>query len=130
MKKLISIFAILALLIGICIIEEIFVHKFIGEFNNLTLQISAELEKHEDNINNSNVNKKLTSLENYWNNNKNKFCYLVMYDKIKMIDEGVAKLEVAIKHNDNALAQENIAVIECYTDSLHYIMGFNINNLF
>ena len=130
MKRLISIFAIIALLVSICIIEEVFVHKFIYQFSNLTIQLSEGLEKHDDNINNDDVKEKLTNLENFWNNNKNKFCYLVMYDKIKMIDEGVAKLEIAIKHNDNALAQENIAVIECYTDSLHYIMGFNINNLF
>ena len=130
MKRFVSIVAIIALLVSICIIEEVFVHKFVGQFSNLTMQISQELEVNEENIDNVKVKEKLANLETFWNNNKNKFCYLVMYDKIKMIDEGVAKLEIAIKHNDNALAQENIAVIECYTDSLHYIMGFNINNLF
>lgn len=130
MKKLISILTILAILVSICVIEEIFIHKFTGEFNNLTKQVSKELEKNEENIDTDEVKNKLTKLEKYWNGNKNKFCYFVMYDKIKMIDEGVTKLEIAIKHNDSALAQENIAVIECYTDSLHYIMGFNINNLF
>ena len=130
MKKIISILIIFAILTGICIYEEIFIHKFINEFSALTTQVSSELENNKDNIDVPIVKNQLLTLEKYWDNNKNKFCYLVMYDKIKMIDEGVAKLEIAINHNDQALAQENIAVIECYTESLHYIMGFNINNLF
>lgn len=130
MKKIISILIIFAILATVCVFEEVFIHKFINQFSSLTVQVSSQLEENDENINVSIVKEKLSNLENYWNSNKNKFCYLVMYDKIKMIDEGVAKLEIAIKHNDSALAQENIAVIECYTESLHYIMGFNINNLF
>lgn len=130
MKKFISILIIIIILISVGVVEEVLVHNFVKEFEEKTFSISYDLEEANENINTEKIKAKLTSLEDYWKNKKTKFCYLVMYDKIKMIDEGVAKLDISIKSNDKALAQENIAVLLCYTDSLHYIMGFNINNLF
>jgi len=130
MKKFISILIIIIILIFVGVVEEVLVHNFVKAFEEKTFSISYDLEEANENINTEKIKAKLTSLKDYWKNKKTKFCYLVMYDKIKMIDEGVAKLDISIKSNDKALAQENIAVLLCYTASLHYIMGFNINNLF
>lgn len=130
MKKFISILIIFIILITIGILEEVLVHKFITEFETKTLEISQQLNANFDETKTDTILVKVDNLRNYWNGKKNKFCYLVMYDKIKIIDEGVAKLSNAVKNNDIVIAQENIAVLLCYTESLHYIMGFNINNLF
>ena len=130
MKKLIAIFSILLFLVAICTLEEIFIHNFTAEFNNKTYAVSQQIKSNQDNLTAQSVKKSFETLENFWQSSKTKLCYLTNYEKIKNMDESFVRLEAALNDNDKALAIENIAVIKNYTESLHYIMGFNLNNLF
>lgn len=130
MKRLIAILSILFFLIGVCVLEEIFIHHFINDFNTKTASVCEVIKENESNLNVEKVKANFDKLEDYWQNAKTKLCYLTNYEKIKNMDESFVRLEAALEDNDKALAIENIAVIKSYTESLHYIMGFNLNNLF
>lgn len=130
MKRLIAILSILILLIGVCTLEEIFIHNFTKEFNKKTTAATQIIKENESNLNTNKVKASFDELEKYWQDTKSKLCYLTNYEKIRNMDESFARLDAAINDNDKALAIENISVIKSYTESLHYIMGFNLNNLF
>lgn len=130
MKKLIAVLSILVILITLCTLEEIFIHNFTKDFNIKTSVVSQVIKENEKNLNNNNVKTCFKDLETYWQNAKKKLCYLTNYEKIKNMDESFVRLDAAIDNNDDSLAIENISVIKSYTEALHYIMGFNLNNLF
>lgn len=130
MKKLIAILSILVVLISLCTLEEVFIHNFTKDFNTKTLAVSQTIKENEENLNTDSVKNKFDDLNEYWQGAKKKLCYLTNYEKIKNMDESFVRLDAAINDNDKALAIENISVIQSYTEALHYIMGFNINNLF
>lgn len=130
MKRLISILVLLIIIIGIAVMEEIFIHNFI---TNLTVKaeiVSVEIEKNKDNLNNESISSVYSDLKSFWKKSKIGLCYFTNYEKIKTIDESFVKLSTALKNNDLSLATENIAVVKEYGDFFHYMMGFNLNNLF
>ena len=130
MKRLISILVLIIIIIGIATTEELFIHNFITTLTTKAEVVSVEIEKNKDNLNNENISKVYNDLKNFWTKSKVGLCYFTNYEKIKTVDESFVKLSTALKNNDLSLATENIAVIKEYGDFFHYMMGFNLNNLF
>ena len=130
MKRLISILILLIIIIGIAIAEELFIHNFITNLTTKAEVVSVEIENSKENLKNENITKTYTDLKDFWKKSKIGLCYFTNYEKIKTVDESFVKLSTALKNNDLSLATENIAVIKEYGDFFHYMMGFNLNNLF
>ena len=130
MKRLISILILLIIIIGIAIVEELFIHNFITNLTTKAEVVSVEIENSKENLKNENITKTYTDLKDFWKKSKIGLCYFTNYEKIKTVDESFVKLSTALKNNDLSLATENIAVIKEYGDFFHYMMGFNLNNLF
>lgn len=130
MKRLISILILLIIIIGIAIAEELFIHNFITNLTTKAEVVSVEIENSKENLKNENITKTYNDLKDFWKKSKIGLCYFTNYEKIKTVDESFVKLSTALKNNDLSLATENIAVIKEYGDFFHYMMGFNLNNLF
>lgn len=130
MKRLISILILLIIIIGIAITEELFIHNFITNLTTKAEIVSVKIENNKENLNNENLTKTYNELKEFWEKSKIGLCYFTNYEKIKTVDESFVKLSTALKNNDLSLATENIAVIKEYGDFFHYMMGFNLNNLF
>ena len=130
MKRLISILILLIIIIGIAIAEELFIHNFITNLTTKAEIVSVKIENNKENLNNENLTKTYGELKEFWKKSKIGLCYFTNYEKIKTVDESFVRLSTALKNNDLSLATENIAVIKEYGDFFHYMMGFNLNNLF
>jgi len=130
MKRLIAILFIVFLLIGVSVTEELLLHHTIDNVNSSSSEILSLIDESEDTINTEEISSSLENLKTFWNDEEKNLCFFTSYEKIKNMDESIAKLYYAIKNNDRSLAIENVACIQNYSNFLHYIMGFNLNNLF
>jgi len=130
MKRFIAIICLLLILITVACTEEIFLHNFISQLSIKSEQVSVLVKENEDNLNVTKLKTSYKELSDFWEKSKTFLCYFTNYEKIRAMDEGFTKLETAITNNDSSLAIENIALIKGYNKVFHYIMGFNINNLF
>ena len=130
MKRTISVIVIIAIIALICVLEELAVSRVSSGLNDNSKKLYAQFLANKSNISVSNVKKEYDNLDDFWGVEKHKLCYLTNYDKIRNVDEGMARLKYAIENNDYSLAIDNISIIMSYGDFLHFFMGFNINNLF
>lgn len=130
MKRAISVIAIIVIIALICVLEELAVAKVSSGLNEKSRTLYTQFLLNKSDINVDNVKKQYDKLDNFWEIEKHKLCYLTNYDKIRNVDESVARLRYAIENNDYSLAIDNISIVMSYGDFLHFFMGFNINNLF
>ncbi len=130
MKRTISVIAIIVVIALICVLEELAVAKVSSGLNEESKTLYAQFLSNKSDINVDNVKQQYDKLDNFWEIEKHKLCYLTNYDKIRNVDESIARLKYAIENNDYSLAIDNISIIMSYGDFLHFFMGFNINNLF
>lgn len=130
MKRLFSILFIILLLSGISIAEEFLLQHAIENVGAQSAEILSLIDENEVDINTEEILSIIDDFENFWNKEEKKICYFTSYDKIKNMDESIVRLKYAAKNNDRSLAIENVANIQTYSQFLHYIMGFNLNNLF
>lgn len=130
MKRLIAVLFLVAVLITIATLEQVYVNNFLYQLDIKSQQVSQAIEIDDKNLEREDVKNSFKDLNKFWNNAKNKLCYFTNYEKIKSVDESFVKLSTAIDNNDSSLAIENIAVIKEYSNLFTYFMGFNINNLF
>lgn len=130
MKRLIAVLFLVAVLITIATLEQVYVNNFLYQLDIKSQQVSQAIEVDDKNLEREDVKNSFEDLNKFWHNAKNKLCYFTNYEKIKSVDESFVKLSTAIENNDSSLAIENIAVIKEYRNLFTYFMGFNINNLF
>ena len=130
MKKLFSIIAIVIILAGVSIFEEIYSKHFISTLSSKADQTSIAISSNKENIDNNEVKTSYNDLKKYWDKSKTVLCFFTNYEKIKAIDESIIKVDTAIKHNEVSLAIENISIIKEYEKIFKSMIGFNINNLF
>lgn len=130
MKRLFAILSLVLILISICIFEELFLKNFVNNFTVKAEALSTLIEQTENTKEDENINNSYNTLKNDWHNAKTTLCFFTNYEKIKSMDESFLKLDSALKNNDKNLANENISIICNYEQFLHYMMGFNLNNLF
>lgn len=130
MKRTIAVVAIIAIIALICVVEELVVKNVSTTFSEQSKGLYLQLNVDKSNINSSTTTQKFDKLNDFWEEEKHKLCYLTNYDKIKNVDESMARLKYAILTNDYSLAIDNISIIISFSNFLHYFMGFNINNLF
>ena len=130
MKRTFAILFILLIIVAICVAEELVLKDVNIKLNAYSSTLYDDLITNKENINKESVKNKFSTLRKFWDNEKNKLCYLTNYDKIKSMDESVSRLKYSIDNNDFSLAIDSISIVRSYSDFLHYFMGFNINNLF
>ncbi|NCB48687.1 MAG: DUF4363 family protein [Clostridia bacterium] len=130
MKRFFAILFIIIILSGISIAEEILLQNAVENVATQSSAILSLIDENEVDINTEEILTSVDNFKNFWNKEERKICYFTSYDKIKSMDESIVKLRYAIKNNDRSLAIENVANIQSYNQFLHYIMGFNLNNLF
>lgn len=130
MKKFFAILFIICLLTSISVLEELLLKHAVNNINLQSQNLLILIDQSEGDIDTEEINLSLNELHSFWDEEEKRICYFTSYDKIKNMDESLMKLKYAIKNNDKALAVENVATIQVYSQFLHYFMGFNLHNLF
>ncbi len=130
MKRNIYVLILIAILVGVCILEELLLKSTYTTLQGYSNELTVLFTQNKEELNAKQVVSKFDETKVYWDNQKKYITYFTNYDKIRTIDESFIKLEEALDDNDKSLALENLSIIKASADSLHYFMGFNINNLF
>lgn len=130
MKRNIYVILLILVLVAVCVLEEILLQSTCATLQGYSNELTVLFSQHKDELNSNAVTSKFEQTKLYWDKQKRLITYFTNYDKIRSIDESFVKLEEALDENDKSLALENLSIIKSTADSLHYFMGFNINNLF
>lgn len=128
MKRFIGVIAIILILSGLCVGEEIFVRKTINRLHHTSYHIEELVKENKDNIDCDRIHEEFDYIDSYWDKAEQVLCYIVNFEKIKPINETLSKLNGAIAENDYSLAIENIKTLQNYSENLKYIMGASITN--
>ena len=130
MKRNIYVLILVTILIAICFLEEYLLKITYDNMQDYSTQLTTLVSQHSEDLSSKEVVDKFDETKKYWNNQKKFITYFTNYDKIRSIDESFIKLDEALNNNDKSLALENLSIINASAESLHYFMGFNVNNLF
>ncbi len=128
MKRFSAVLVIILILAGLSIGEEIFVRNTINVLHHTSYHIEELVKENEGNIDCACVKSEFEDINNYWDKAEQVLCYIVNFEKIKLINETLFKLEGAINENDYSLAMENIKTLQNYSENLKYIMGASLTN--
>lgn len=130
MKRNIYVLILIAILVGVCILEELLLKSTYTTLQGYSNELTVLFTQNKEELNAKQVVSKFDETKAYWDNQKKYITYFTNYDKIRTIDESFIKLEEALDDNDKSLALENLSIIKASAESLQYFMGFNVNNLF
>ena len=129
MTRIISMIAIIMLIVGCGIWEELFVQNTMQQLSTHAAKLDELIEQNEDNLNIPQINKELDDLKSFWQKTERALTYIVNFEKIRAIGEAIVKIEGAAIQNDFSVAVENVKLIINYSKNLNYIMGSDISNI-
>ena len=119
---------IIALLIGICIAEDLVVSKSLNDTQNRCYQLEAIISERND-LKNMEMTMAVDNLEFYWTENEEKMCYMVNHKNIQEIGQEIAKLKLYIASNDIDAFKVSLEEIKFYCHSYPHFMGANWHNV-
>ena len=124
----INFIAILLLLIGICVAEELVVSSSLQNIQSSCFEIEQLVEE-EENLKNMRVVLAVDNIEYDWTENENKMCYMVNHKNIQEIGQEIAKLKMYIEDDDVANFNVSVNEIKLYCHGYLHFMGANIHNV-
>ncbi|MCM1324961.1 MAG: DUF4363 family protein [Acetobacter sp.] len=116
-------------LIGICILEEVYVSNSLTKVQNDCFQIEKELERNEDVLLSMNMTLLVDNLEYHWDKNESDLCYMVNHKSIQEIGQEIAKMKSYIANDDIDAFKVSIEAIKYYCHSYLHFMGANLHNI-
>ena len=119
---------IFLLLIGICVVEDIFVSSSLHDMQTECLEIESEVKKYDD-IRNMDVIMEIDNLEYKWNEKEKILCYLVHHKNIQEIGQEIAKLKIYVSSNDVDALKVSLSSIKSYCHNYLHFMGANWHNI-
>lgn len=128
-KRLVSILAIIVILIGICITEQVMVSNYLA---NMTDKIVAltEFVKDKNDINNQEIYGKVVDLETTWDGYEGALCFLVNLKDIEDVGVELTKMKVYVVENNEAMFKASLALLLYYIEGYYNIMGISFENIF
>ena len=119
---------IFLILIGICVVEDIFVSSSLYEIQKECYEIEAVLASYDD-IRNMDIVMEIDNLEYKWNEEEKILCYLVHHKNIQEIGQEIAKLKLYIPSNDIDAFRVSLSSIKSYCHNYLHFMGANWHNI-
>ena len=124
----INLIAILFLLIGICLAEELVVSSSLKSIQTSCLEIEKIIEEQE-NLKNMSLVLAVDNLEYEWTENEKQMCYMVNHKNIQEIGQEIAKLKMYIEDDDLTNFNVSLYEIKLYCHGYLHFMGANIHNV-
>lgn len=128
-KRLISILAIIVILIGICITEQVMVSNYLA---NMTDKIVAltEFVKDKNDIKSQEIYDKVVDLETTWDGYEGALCLLVNLKDIEDVGVELTKMKVYVVEDNEAMFKASLALLLYYIEGYYNIMGISFENIF
>ena len=119
---------IIALLIVICVAEDVVVSNSLKEMQTMCYEIEALLDEKDD-LKNMKMVMEIDNLEYRWTEDERNMCFMVNHKNIQEIGQEIAKLKLYITSNDIDAFRVSIQEIKFYCHSYSHFMGSNIHNV-
>ena len=128
MKRGIIIIYIFAVLLGLCIVEEVLLKQnlslLLEKSNNL-----VTIVENSENVNTENIESEINSLKEFWDKAESYFCIVVNHINMEEAGEQISKIVTLSKQNkkDELLVELNLLVY--YAKSYEHIIVPNFQNI-
>ncbi len=128
MKRGIIIISIFAVLLGLCIVEEVLLKQnlslLLEKSNNL-----VTIVENSENVNTENIESEINSLKEFWDKAESYFCIVVNHINMEEAGEQISKIVTLSKQNkkDELLVELNLLVY--YAKSYEHIIVPNFQNI-
>lgn len=119
---------IIALLIVICVAEDVVVSNSLKEMQTMCYEIEALLDEKDD-LKNMEMVMEIDNLEYRWTEDERNMCFMVNHKNIQEIGQEIAKLKLYIASNDIDAFRVSIQEIKFYCHSYQHFMGANWHNI-
>ena len=119
---------IVALLIVICVAEDLVVSNSLKQIQSYCYEIEEIIDRN-DNLKNMETVLAVDNLEYDWTENEGTMCYMVNHKNIQEIGQEIAKLKLYIASDDIDAFKVSIEQIKFYCHSYLHFMGANWHNV-
>lgn len=119
---------IVALLIVICVVEDLVVSNSLKQIQSYCYEIEEIIDRN-DNLKNMETVLAVDNLEYDWTENEGTMCYMVNHKNIQEIGQEIAKLKLYIASDDIDAFKVSIEQIKFYCHSYLHFMGANWHNV-
>lgn len=128
-KRYIYIIVIIAVLIGICVAEQIMVTNYLSSMEN-KINSLVEYVGEKDNINTPDIYDKVVEIETTWDGYETTLCFLVNLKDIEDIGIELTKMKVYVVENNVVEFKASLALLLYYIDGYYNFMGISLSNIF
>ncbi len=119
---------IVALLIVICVAEDLVVSNSLKQIQSYCYEIEEIIDRN-DNLKNMETVLAVDNLEYDWTESEGNMCYMVNHKNIQEIGQEIAKLKLYIASDDIDAFKVSIEQIKFYCHSYLHFMGANWHNV-
>ena len=128
-KRLVSILAIVVILIGICITEQVMVSNYLANMTNKVVELTEYVKDKED-INNPIIYDKVVDIETTWDSYEGALCFLVNLKDIEDVGIELTKMKVYVVENNEVEFKASLALLLYYIEGYYNLMGISFENIF
>ncbi len=125
---IINLLLIVALLVVICVAEEVVVSNSLRDIQDRCLMIEQLVERDET-LKTMNMVLAVDNLEDNWNKDESKLCFMVHHKNIQEIGQEIAKIKQYIAGDDIEAFRVSIECIKMYCHGYLHFMGANLHNV-
>lgn len=128
MKRGFVIIGLFVLLIGMCVLEELYLKQNLTKLYDKSNNLLTAVETSEQ-VNSEEITTKIKDLENFWNETENYFCLVVNHINMEEAGEQIAKIVSLSKLNkkDELIVEINLLIY--YAKSYEHIIVPHIQNI-
>lgn len=123
------IIGIIAVLITLITLEQIFLNNTINYLNEQTYSLESEITENE-NINSEYLINKINDFHVNWHKKETILCLICNHKDIENVGEQIEKLKVVIKQNDKEQAEVEIELLTLYVKTFEQLVSVTIENFF
>ena len=126
--RIVSFIVITLLLVLICVSEELVVSNSLRDIQSRCLYIEQIVTK-EDSLKTNELVLAVDNLEDKWNIDEGKLCFMVNHKNIQEIGQEIAKIKQYISGDDITAFKVSLQSIKMYCHSYLHFMGANLHNV-
>ncbi len=125
---IINLLLIVAFLVVICVTEELIVSNSLKDIQDRCLMIEQIVERDET-LKTMNLVLAVDNLDDNWNKDESKLCFMVHHKNIQEIGQEIAKIKQYIASDDIDAFRVSIESIKMYCHGYLHFMGANLHNV-
>jgi hypothetical protein len=127
-KKYINLLCIIIFLVGVCVWEEVAIHKYLSQLENNIITLRTEVQ-YSENVDTVDFLLQVKQLEDYWLEKEKNFCIIINHREVEMIGQEIARAAASIANNSKSELTLSLTALSFYVDNLAHVLGLSWQNL-